>query len=115
MSTSIERYQQELCKQAAGLFPTWLPGDRIDPGDVGILGGGRFRRSTSLPELGISLELDEPGSPNSLRYSSTKETKLNFGGGASLEESLANIASASARVDIKFGAEGAFLFHADGV
>ena len=93
----------------------WLPGDRIDIGDVGVLEGGRFRRATNLTDLNVDFQLDVPGVPQPLRYSSTKQTTIWLGGGASIQDPSASVASVEARVDMEFGDEGAFVFHADGI
>ena len=47
MSTPVKLYHQEMHANL-GFFGTWLPGDLLQLGDVGILTNGRFRAETTL-------------------------------------------------------------------
>jgi hypothetical protein len=95
--------------QNLGFFATWLPGDPIEIGDVGVLVDGRFRRMSSLNELGIVYAEGGAGSAQNVQYTSTNGTKV----GAVTSASAANFAKAT--IEIDFSADGAFIFHATGL
>jgi hypothetical protein len=52
MASPVRRYQQEM-HENIGFFATWLPGDLLELGDIGILVNGSFRKLSSLWALGI--------------------------------------------------------------
>lgn len=99
-------YQKEM-HDNIGFFATWLPGDNINIGDIGIIDGGRFRKQTSLSELDIDFSMSPEGAPISLQYTSTEGTKISCGGNAS-----GDILQSKAEISIDFSKTGAFLFHA---
>jgi len=95
--------------KSLGYFATWLPGDAMSLGDVGVMEGGRFRKFTTLKELGIPDAAGLSGSPQTLDYSSTSDTQVNPSAGA-------NVAGvAKTEIKVKFSRTGAFLFQAAGV
>lgn len=105
MSSPVRLYQQEM-HDNLGFFPTWLPGDRIEIGDVGVFEGGRFRRMTSLAELGIAQKVELGTATQDVQYTSTQGTKIMTSAGAELT------AIAKAEITVDFSREGAFVFHA---
>jgi len=105
MSTPVKLYQQEM-HDNIGYFATWLPGDPMALGDVGVLQAGQFRRFTSLKELGIPCKLGRSGNPQRLSYSSTTGTSIVSSAGAEAP------GIAKAQIAIKFSKQGAFLFQA---
>jgi hypothetical protein len=105
MASPVKVYQKEM-HENIGFFATWLPGDRIEVGDAGILEAGRFRRMASLQELGISIGAKAGGRTQELRYTSSSGTSLAVDGGADA------VGVVKARVTIEFSRIGAFLFHA---
>lgn len=105
MASPVKIYQQEMHNNT-GFFATWLPGDAIEIGDVGIFQGGRFRRMSSLKELGIKFVVSKGRSQQNVNYSSTRATKVNMGGGAEAA------AVGKAEISIDFSQQGAFLFQA---
>jgi hypothetical protein len=105
MTSPVKLYQQEM-HDNLGFFATWLPGDPIEIGDAGLLVGGRFRRMTSLKELGIPFEIGASPATQKVEYTSTKGAKLTASGGAKVE------ALARAEITIEFSRAGAFVFHA---
>lgn len=110
MAAPVRLYQTEMHANM-GFFCTWLPGDPLHLGDIGILEGGRFRTQTTLAELGVKFTGTGKGSPQNLQYTSKAGTTVSVRAGAELQMPL----PASAEIDIKFGNEGAFLFHASNV
>jgi hypothetical protein len=110
MAAPVKLYQKEMHANV-GFFCTWLPGDPISLGDVGILENGRFRRQTTLTELGVKLTGTVKGSPQNLQYTSKSGTMVSVRAAAEVVAPL----PASAEIEIKFGHQGAFLFHASNV
>jgi len=104
MASPVRLYQQEM-HDNLGFFPTWLPGDRIEIGDAGVLERGRFRRMASLAELGIACEVDTSAAEQSVQYTSTQGTRIAATSGAAA-------ALARAEITVEFSREGAFVFHA---
>lgn len=105
MSSPVKLYQREM-HDNTGFFATWLPGDAIEIGDVGVFQAGRFRRISSLKELGIKFTTNRGQSLQDMDYSSTQGTKINTEIGAE-----AGIVG-KAEISIDFSREGAFLFQA---
>jgi len=110
MAAPVTLYQEEMHANM-GFFGTWLPGDLLHLGDIGVLEGGRFRPQTTLTELGVKFTGTGKGSPQNLQYTSKSGTSVSVKAGAELQMPL----PASAEIDIKFSNEGAFLFHASNV
>ena len=108
MANPAKLYQQEMHRNL-GFFATWLPGDPIEIGDAGVFEGGRFRRMSSLLELGIQCETNVGESTQDLQYTSTNFTKISTSGGAKARS------IAKAEIAIEFGHEGAFVFHVSGM
>jgi hypothetical protein len=92
-----------------GFYATWFPGDPIEIGDVGELINGRFRRLSTLTDLGIKYAKSEAGGPHNIQYTSAKGTKVSTGASAR----AAGIAAME--INIEFSADGAFVFHATGL
>ena len=105
MASPVRMYQEEMHSHL-GFYPTWLPGDRIEIGDVGVLEGGRFRQLASLRELGIEYQASTGSAAQNVQYTSTQGTTIEVKAGA--------IASSVAQGEIKveFARTGAFIFHA---
>lgn len=110
MTAPVKLYQEQMHSNL-GFFGTWLPGDPLSLGDVGILERGRFRPLTTLTELGIPFTRGVTGSPQNLQYTSKSGTSVNVKTSAEVVGPLA----ASAEIEIQFSQEGAFLFHASSV
>lgn len=108
MASPVKLYQQEM-HDNLGFFPTWFPSDMIEIGDVGLLTDGRFRKMSSLKELGISFGVTPQASKQNVQYSSTKGTTIKPSAGASMP------GVAKAELGINFSTEGAFVFHANGL
>jgi hypothetical protein len=107
MATPARTYQQEMHRNL-GLFATWLPGDRLDLGDIGVLEAGRFRKQTSLRELGIREVAGPKGSAQNLQYTSTSGTETSVETDAKVGSGI----EVQANIKINFNRSGAFLFHA---
>ncbi len=108
MATPVKRYQKEMYENL-GFFATWLPGDNLELGEVGVFQDGRFRRESTLSELGIRCTPGSPGTPQALQFTSASGTSVNSSVGAEVAQ------VAKAEISVEFSSEGAFLFHATGV
>lgn len=109
MASPARSYQEEMHKNL-GYFATWLPGDSIQVGDVGILDGGRFHRHGSLAELGLpDAELREGASEN-LSYSAAAKRSIGASAGAA-----AAVPVAQAELSIAFSRAGGYVFEAIGI
>jgi hypothetical protein len=108
MSSPVRTYQTEMHRNL-GFFATWLPGDPIEIGDAGVLAEGRFRRLSSLRDLGIPYSQNEVGNSQSVQYTSADGTKIGSTTGATVK------GIAKAQIEIDFSADGAFVFHATGL
>jgi hypothetical protein len=107
MASAAKTYQEEMHGNV-GFFATWLPGDHIEVGDVGTLEASRFRKATSLAELGITVEVSRKASPQDMQYSSRSGASVRVSSGAAVE----GVPGVSAEIDVQFTRAGAFLFHA---
>jgi hypothetical protein len=108
MASPVRLYQREIHANM-GYFATWLPGDPIAIGDAGVLLDGRFRKMSSLKDLGISFDIEEAGTGQDVQYTSTKGTTVTVIGGAMVP------AVAQGEINVEFSQTGAFVFHATGL
>jgi hypothetical protein len=108
MSSPVSLYQSEM-HENIGYFATWLPGDPVEVGDVGIFEGGRFRVVSSLKDLEVPFSTEPAGALRNVQYTSTEGTSIRFNAGAGVKELL------DAEVAINFSGAGSFLFHASGL
>jgi hypothetical protein len=110
MASPVQTYQREL-HENLGFFATWLPGDLLELGDIGVLKDGRFRKESSLQELGVSSQSSPLGPTQSLQYSSKNGTVI------SIDSSVPAPApvDVSAKITVEFSSDGSFLFHASNV
>jgi hypothetical protein len=108
MPSPVRTYHAEMHRNL-GFFATWLPGDPIEIGDAGLLVEGRFRRLSSLSELGIRYTQSESTASQNLQYTSTEGTKID----PTIGGAVAGVAKA--QIAISFSADGAFVFHATGL
>jgi len=104
MASPVKIYQMEMYNNV-GFFATWLPGDHIEVGAVGVMKNGGFRQEATLIDLGIKFKQSEEGSPQPLKYTSSKGTTVESSAGA-------RISAVTADIKIDFSSEGAFLFDA---
>jgi hypothetical protein len=104
MGSPVKLYQREMHTNL-GFFATWFPGDHLALGEAGTVEGGRFRKVTSLTELGIAIEKSAAGPPQKVQYESTSGTKVSVSAGA------AATPGTRGEISISFSKEGAFVFH----
>lgn len=109
MPSPVRVYQKEMHNNI-GFFATWLPGDHMELGAIGVLKEGRFRHEATLEDLGIKFETEVAGSPQTLKYTSTSGTSIENTAGAGVAVSVVK-----AEISIEFSSEGAFVFDATNV
>ena len=107
MASAAQVYQREM-HDRIGFFATWLPGDAIEVGDVGTLEDGRFRKFSSLKELGVPFRVSHKPNSQDLHYSSRSGASMDVAAAAAIP----GIPGVSADINVKFDHSGAFLFHA---
>ncbi len=106
MPSPVKLYQREM-HDNVGFFPTWLPGDPIEVGDVGLLDGGRFRRLASVEDVvGMLPEVSEGQTAQDMHYTSSSGTNIR----TLAKASAAGIATGA--ISLEFSEVGAFVFHA---
>lgn len=110
MVSPVQRYQREM-HDNIGFFATWLPGDLLELGDIGILKDGTFRRCSSFRELGIEYEASTLGASQNLQYTSKSGTSFSIGSSVAAPKPL----DISATIKVEFSSAGSFLFHASKV
>jgi hypothetical protein len=82
----------------------------MELGAVGVLKEGRFRHEATLGDLGIKIETEVAGSPQTLKYTSTSGTSIENTAGAGMPGP-----AIKAEISIEFSSEGAFVFDATNV
>src|SRR5262245_41328195 len=95
MASPVKTYQSEMHNNL-GFYATWLPGEAVSVGDVGVLENGRFRRLSSLAELGIRAVTAPSGTLVDVQYTSTHGTSISTTAGAN-----AQVASGQVTIDFK--------------
>lgn len=108
MASIPEMYTREMHRNVEYLA-CWLPSTRVAVGDVGVLEGHRFRRVTSLAELGIAFARDEDSPVADINYASADCVAVDTGArlGSSAADALCD-------VSVTFARDGATLFQAAG-
>lgn len=104
MASPAKLYQREMHGNL-GFFATWFPGDHMELGAVGTIKAGRFRQEATLKDLGIKIRASAEGSPQPLKYTSSKGTSIKTSAGA-------NVPAVTADISVEFSSEGAFIFDA---
>ncbi|OXM59727.1 hypothetical protein [Amycolatopsis vastitatis] len=93
---------------ALGYFAAWPPGAAITLGDVGLVSGRRFRRKTSLTELGVDFAVSSPTPIGDLEYATKGSVDVSSTAGGEVP------GTAAAKVLLNFSASGATFFQASG-
>lgn len=106
MKSIAELYTREMHTRYEYLA-CWLPSTPLALGDVGILSGHRFRKVTTLTELGISFTREADGAVADLEYSSTDYVSVD-------SDTRLDAAAADVNLSVSFARDGATLFQASG-
>lgn len=106
MTSIPELYTREMHKKYAYLA-CWLPSNRVALGDVGVLAQHRFRKLTTLADLGIPFTRDADSPIADLTYSSTDYVAVSSAARVGAVE-----ADAVSNLSVTFSRSGATLFQA---
>lgn len=117
MTSLAELYQQEIHDEI-GLFPTWLPGDHIKLGDVGILSGGRFKTLSSIATLatdwGDGIEINEEKAGTAERFTYQSNCVIDIKASGSAETTIGSTTIGKCELKLAFSKNGAFIFDSVG-
>jgi hypothetical protein len=105
----IERKYSHELRHQYGFFPVWPPGDAIEPGEVGTLRDGVFRKETTLKRLlpacpyspSSPIKMDRP-----FQYSSKDIKKLGIQATGDVQ------GTATVKLSAQFGYSGGVIFEA---
>ncbi|MFJ9539868.1 hypothetical protein ACIRPX_21720 [Streptomyces sp. NPDC101225] len=108
MTSIPELYTREMHTKYEYLA-CWLPSTRLAVGDVGLVARHRFRKLTTLSELGIPFTREADSPISDLNYSSTDYVAVTSDArpGASTSDAVSHLS-------ISFARSGATLFQASG-
>lgn len=99
---------------SGGLFANWMPADKVDVGDYGIVSGERFVRDGNLSELDIPVEVDVPSkSKGKLEYTDRAEVSTSIG--LKVAAAIPGLPPPKTSARIKFSGKGAFIYHLSGI
>lgn len=105
MTQLHEGYTREIHDEL-GYLAAWPPGAQIALGDVGVVGGRRFRRLTSLSELGIGFTTSAKAAIGDIEYATKGLVEVS----SRTEGEL--LTTSATLVSITFAASGATFFQA---
>ncbi len=97
-------YTEVLHRNLRRFHATWLPGERVQVGDVGYLDGHRFVPRGNLANFGVPLPVPK---------SAGREPSIRFVSASGLTTST-NVAAEGAKLEIRFTDEAAVFFNASG-
>lgn len=96
-------------------LPVWLPGARMELGDVGVFDDGGWVKHTTLDALGIPFSPDTAGTPTGYDYASHDGAQVSTWLAADGDPTVSGIAQGNAGLRIRFSRAGAFVLKAEGV
>lgn len=112
MTVNLEQAYAAHVRKQLGYFPVWQPGDRVAPGDVGLLEHGSFRRQASLaeifPQLKTKIEAIAQKGLTRFRSSDCSFNELSGSGNVPAK----GVIKAKASLRLTFGSEGGAVFDA---
>lgn len=103
MSNVVKWYRRQVRRKLDGIA-TWLPGDSVSVGEIGVFVGNRFRRESDLGALGVDVDR-RVGDPRPWKLESTNQVSVRAGasGGGS---------GVSGVFSVTFATSGSYLLHA---
>lgn len=82
---------------------TWLPGSRLELGQVGIISDGVFHYRTDLEKLGIAFEVRRDNQPNdTFNFDSNGVRSTSFKAAGETDEAFKSVAAAKAGARVEF-------------
>lgn len=108
---TVLRYIQPKIKgMSNGLFANWMPTNRVEVGDFGVVRNGQFDRMGSIRDFGAEFEIeDDPAARTELEYKD--KFHINVGATAAAAASGGN----STKVTVSSRGRGSFLYHLSNV
>ncbi len=102
-------------KKELGYFTTWLPGEPVKLGDVGVLINGSFERVTNLKNLGIDFDIDLDKSGSDFNFQSINAVKENMLVNGEIPKVPINcVANAKIGIGFTFSRAGAVVLKTNG-
>jgi hypothetical protein len=112
MTTPAELYINGIKKKLRNYYAAWLPSEKLQLGDVGVLNGNVFSRTSTLASLGISFVTRPDPNSTPLDYVSESGVSIFLKGAGEVSTQLPNIPEAKAGIGVEFSKQGAFVFKA---
>lgn len=103
------RIQKNLHPLSGGLYANWLPVSPVEVGDFGVIQDHRFVAVGSLAGAAGAEAATKAAPSNSLSFKRGARLALSAGAGAGLSP------EARAKISLRLGRQGAFLYHLEGV
>jgi hypothetical protein len=109
------KYSTEVRRELS-LFPVWVPGDKIEAGDIGTLEKGVFEKQTSLGKLfpDLAFEVKETPLTNPFRYIS-KDCVAGALSASTAIPTGSTPVDVDGTIEIRFGSNGGLVFAANGI
>ena len=102
-------------KKELGYFTTWLPGEPVKLGDVGVIVDGVFERRTSLKNLGIIFNTIKDKTKSDINYTSSEAVDESILVNGDIAKEIPNpIGNAELEIKFNFLREGAIVFKTKG-
>lgn len=112
MRTPAELYVREIRRRLNYYFAAWLPNEELKLGDVGILEGEFFRRTTTLEKLDFSFTERPDTSPTPIDLVSQQGTSFTLKISGEANDAIPALPVNKAGFSLSFSNEGAFVFQA---
>jgi hypothetical protein len=114
-ATAAKFYAKQTYNQLNRIYrPTWMPNERIEIGDIGLLQRGVFRRLASFEDqIGERIDVLPDPDPSPFELTFSKATKLVFKAAGETKADLPNIPAAKAGFGVEFSRKGAFVVRAE--
>ncbi len=102
-------------KKELGYFTTWLPGEPVKLGDVGVMVDSAFERRTSLKNLGVKFDIIKDETKSDIKYTSSEAVDEVILVDGNVAEEIPNpIGDAKIEIKFNFLREGAIVFETKG-
>ena len=96
-------------------LPVWLPGTRMELGDVGVFDEAGWVKQTTLRKLGITATAEPTGVPVELQLQLHDGAEVSSRLGASVDAAASGIAAGNVGLHVRFSRQGAFVLRAQRV
>ena len=109
------KYSKEVRKELS-LFPIWIPGAKVEPGDIGTINKGIFERQTSLAQMypDLKFKVTQSSLSTPFRFVSKDSHAATISGSAQMPTGSLP-ANVDATVEVRFGSKGGVVFSANGI